>query len=97
MFKYIAFNSWIVRNPVPLTQIRGVFKPSDLRKFGEQYGDQIGWDTVNRAHIMSHDISSISFTHYKAFTPEMVFNVYMKAWSNVKLISNWDSVNQSGF
>ncbi|MGD0534274.1 MAG: hypothetical protein ABR999_02375 [Methanoregula sp.] len=89
MFKYIAFNSWIVRNPIALTQIKGVFKPSDLRKFGEQYGDQIGWETVNRAHIMSHDISSISFTHYKSFTSEMVYNVYMKAWGEIKLIPDF--------
>ena len=79
MFRYIAFNSWIIRNPIPLSQIKGVFKPSDLRKFGEQYGDQIGWEIINRAHIMSHDISSISFTHYKSFTPEMVYKIYMNA------------------
>ena len=89
IFRYIAFYSWIIRNPIPLTQIKGVFKPSDLRKFGEQYGDQIGWELVNRAHIMSHDISSISFTHYKSFTPEMVYKIYMKSWDDINLIPDF--------
>lgn len=89
MFKYIAFDSWLGRNPVKLTQIKGLFKPSDLRKFGEQYGDEIEWNSVNRAHIMSHDISLISFKHYKSFTPQLVFKIYMRAWKDTNLIPEW--------
>ena len=86
MFRYIAFRSWLVRNPLPLTKVNSNFLPGDMRKFGEQFGDQINWDTVNRAHIMSHDISSISFSHYKAFTSEVVHRIYMNAWQNIDLI-----------
>ncbi len=87
MFRYVAFRSWLMRNPLPLTKVNSKFLPGDMRKFGEQYGDQIKWDSVNRAHIMSHDISSISFAHYKAFTAEAVYRIYMEAWENINLTS----------
>jgi len=89
MFKYTAFEAWLKRNPVGMTQIKGFFKPSDLRKFGEQYGDEIEWNSVNRAHIMSHDISLISFKHYKSFTPQTTYKIYMNAWKDTDLIPEW--------
>jgi len=87
MFRYIAFRSWLIRNPLPLTKVNSNFLPGDMRKFGEQFGDQIRWDSVSRAHIMSHDISSISFSHYKAFTADVVYRIYMEAWKEVSLTS----------
>ena len=96
MFRYIAFRSWLMRNPLPLTKVNSNFLPGDMRKFGEQFGDQIKWDTVNRAHIMSHDISSISFAHYKAFTAEIAYRMYMEAWENVDLIPKSCSLEAVG-
>ncbi|MDD1725833.1 MAG: hypothetical protein LUQ34_03010, partial [Euryarchaeota archaeon] len=49
----------------------------------EQYGDVIGWDTSNRAYIITHGVSGIDWKHYKHPLPENVYDVYMQYWSSV--------------
>ncbi|MGZ4847676.1 MAG: hypothetical protein ACXV3E_07835, partial [Halobacteriota archaeon] len=61
------------------------FRLGDLRKFTEQYGDIIGWDQSNRAHIMTHGVSGIDWKHYKHPLPEHVYHIYMRYWRDVVL------------
>ncbi|MGD0172164.1 MAG: hypothetical protein ABSB81_08595 [Halobacteriota archaeon] len=58
---------------------------SDLRKFTEQHGDVIGWDSSNRAHILTHGVSGVSWSHYRNPLPENVYDIYMNYWENVDL------------
>jgi hypothetical protein len=90
MFPVSALNQWLwklrqVGREVSLTRCGGYFVLSDLRKFTEQHGDVIGWDSSNRAYILTHGVSSVSWSHYRNPLPENVYDIYMKYWRNVEL------------
>ncbi|MFZ0011707.1 MAG: hypothetical protein WAL97_07385 [Halobacteriota archaeon] len=88
MFPLCAFIQWLIRgreagNEIPLRRCNGHFVLSDLRKFTEQHGDVIGWDSSNRAYILTHGVSGVSWGHYRNPLPENVYDIYMKYWENV--------------
>jgi hypothetical protein len=72
LFEYNSLESWVKRQQIPLTRIKGNFVLGGLRKFAEQYGDIIQWDQSNRAYIMTHAISRIDWKHYKHPLPQTV-------------------------
>ncbi len=69
-----------MRQQIPMTRFEGRFVLSDLRKFAEQHGDVVGWNESNRAYLMSHGISGLSWAHYRQPLPENVYDVYMQYW-----------------
>jgi len=85
MFNYGSFEMWLKRQKIPMSRFDGHFVLSDLRKFAEQYGDVIQWESSNRAYILTHGVSGVDWRHYKHPLPESVYDVYMKYWKNVSL------------
>ncbi|MGZ4934354.1 MAG: hypothetical protein ACXV49_07635 [Halobacteriota archaeon] len=84
-FEYISFLQWTKRQKVPMSRFKGHFVLGDLRKFAEQHGDIIGWESSNRAYILTHGVSGVDWTHYKHPLPENVYDTYMKYWEDVHL------------
>jgi len=89
MFPLYALIQWFRRrreagNKIPLSRCGGYFVLSDLRKFTEQHGDVIEWDQSNRAYIMTHGVSGVSWAHYRHPLPEYVYDIYMKYWKDVR-------------
>ena len=78
-------SSWVKPAKIPLSQVNLHFVLGDLRKFAEQYGDLTGWDSSNRAYMLTHGVSGVDWTHYKHPLPEHVYDVYMKSWGDVQL------------
>jgi len=60
---------------------------SDFRKFAEQFGDIIGWDTTNRKYILAHGMTGVDWKHYKHPLPEDVYDIYLRSWGDVDLTS----------
>ena len=83
MFRYSSFWMWAKRQKIPMSQFDGHFQLGDMRKFAEQYGDVIQWDQSNRAYILTHGVSGVSWSHYRNPLPENVYDIYMKYWENV--------------
>jgi hypothetical protein len=83
MFIHGSFLMWIKRQKIPMSRLKGHFVLGDLRKFAEQHGDVIQWDQSNRAYILTHDVSGVSWSHYRNPLPENVYEIYMKYWKNV--------------
>ena len=78
---------WLKRNRLPLERSKEFhFVVGDLRKFAEQYGDIIKWNSSNRAYILTHNVSSVDWESYKHPLPEFVYKIYMEAWKDVDLI-----------
>jgi integrase len=87
LFHHGSFWMWVKRQQIPMSQFKGHFVLGDLRKFAEQHGDIIEWDQSNRAYILTHDVSSISWSHYRNPLPEYVYDIYVKYWGDVTLKS----------
>ena len=85
MFIHSSFKQWIKRQKIPMSRFKGHFQLGDLRKFAEQHGDVIQWDQSNRAYILTHDVSSVSWGHYRNPLPENVHDIYLKYWRDVEL------------
>jgi hypothetical protein len=85
MFKHGSFWMWIKRQKIPMSRFAGTFVLGDLRKWTAQYADISGWEQSNRAYVMTHDISSVSWRHYRNPLPENVYKVYMQYWRDVDL------------
>ena len=83
MFTHGSFLNWIKREKIPMSRFKGHFVLGDLRKFAEQQGDIIQWEQSNRAYILTHDISGVSWTHYRNPLPENVYDIYMQYWKDV--------------
>ena len=61
MFQHGSFWMWVKRQKIPMSRFDGNFVLGDLRKFCEQHGDTIGWDQSNRAYILTHGVSGVSW------------------------------------
>ena len=85
MFTHGSFWMWVKRQKIAMSRFKGHFVLGDLRKFAEQYGDIIEWDQSNRAYILTHDVSSVSWGHYRNPLPENVHDIYLKYWRDVEL------------
>ena len=90
MFPLSVLNQWLWRSrkeedEIRLSRCNGYFVLSDLRKFTEQHGDVIGWDSSNRAYILTHGVSGVDWAHYKHPLPEYVYEIYMRYWRDVDL------------
>jgi hypothetical protein len=85
MFKHGSFWRWIKRQKIPMSRFKGTFVLGDLRKWTSQQSDISGWEQSNREYVMTHDISSISWRHYRNPLPENVYDIYMKFWGNTQL------------
>jgi integrase len=85
MFTHSSFKQWIKRQKIPMSRFQKHFALGDLRKFAEQHGDIVQWDQSNRAYILTHDVSSISWGHYRNPLPENVYDIYMGYWENVDI------------
>jgi integrase len=83
MFTHNSFLQWIKRQKIPMSRFQKPFVLGDLRKFAEQHGDVIQWDQSNRAYILTHGVSGVSWSHYRNPLPENVYDIYMKYWENV--------------
>jgi hypothetical protein len=55
---------------------------SDFRKFAEQFGDIIAWDSTNRKYVLAH---GMDWEHYKHPLPEDVYDTYMLYWRDIEL------------
>jgi hypothetical protein len=82
-FSYNSIQMWFKRNHVPMSEFKGHFELSDLRKFAEQHGDIIQWEQSNRAYILTHGVSGVDWRFYKHPLPDSVYDVYMKYWADV--------------
>ena len=85
MFIYNSLVMWLKREHIPLSRIATHFTLGDLRKFAEQCGDAIQWEQSNRAYILTHGVSGVSWAHYRHPLPETVFEVYIQYWKDVEL------------
>jgi integrase len=83
MFIYNSLVMWLKRENIPLSRIATHFTLGDLRKFAEQNGDVIQWEQSNRAYILTHGVSGVSWSHYRNPLPEYVYDIYMTYWENV--------------
>jgi hypothetical protein len=83
MFIYNSLVMWLKREDIPLSRVATHFTLGDLRKHAEQTGDIIQWDQSNRAYILTHGVSGVSWSHYRNPLPENVYDIYMKYWENV--------------
>jgi hypothetical protein len=86
VFDIFQLQKWLYLHQQPLKHVAGKLEVKDLRKFFEQKSDELGFTDANKNYIMSHGVSSINWTSYKAFLPENVYAVYMKYWGAVALI-----------
>jgi hypothetical protein len=86
LFEYNSIVMWVKREKIPLTRVAQSFTLGSLRKWAEQHGDIIQWDSSNRAYVMSHNVSGIDWKHYKHPLPEDAYRVYMQYWRDVELI-----------
>jgi hypothetical protein len=84
MFAYDSVLTWIKREKIPLIRIPTHFTLGDLRKFAEQHGDIIQWEQSNRAYILTHGVSSVSWSNYRHPLPEHVYDIYMNYWKDVR-------------
>jgi integrase len=84
MFAYDSVLTWIKREKIPLIRIPTHFTLGDLRKFAEQHGDVIQWEQSNRAYILTHGVSSVSWSNYRHPLPEHVYDIYMNYWKDVR-------------
>ncbi len=83
MFIYNSLVIWLKREHILLSRIATHFTPGDLRKPVEQTGDIIQWDQSNRAYVLTHGVSGVSWAHYRHPLPENVYDIYMEYWRNV--------------
>jgi integrase len=83
MFTHSSFKQWIKRQKIPMSRFQKHFALGDLRKFAEQNGDAIQWEQSNRAYILTHGVSGVSWSHYRNPLPENVYDIYMGYWENV--------------
>ncbi|MGZ4928634.1 MAG: hypothetical protein ACXV76_10225 [Halobacteriota archaeon] len=83
-FEQLSFQQWLRYNEIQLKHGGARIVNGDLRKFAEQHGDVIGWDSSNRAYILTHGVSGVDWTHYKHPLPEHVYDVYMRCWGGVR-------------
>jgi hypothetical protein len=86
IFQHGSFWMWVKRQKIPMSQFKGHFVLDDLRKFCEQHGDAIGWDSSNRAYVLTHGVSGVSWSHYRNPLPETVYDMYMKYWADVQFV-----------
>ncbi|MGZ4883699.1 MAG: hypothetical protein ACXV2A_07390 [Halobacteriota archaeon] len=88
-FQYNSFEKWLERQKVPLPRVRDPTKAhmwvSDFRKFAEQFGDIIGWESTNRKYVLAHGMTGVDWSHYKHPLPENVYDSYMRYWADVHL------------
>ena len=85
LFEYNSFQMWVKRAKIPMSRFKGHFVLGDLRKFATQQADVIGWNEPNRAYIMTHGVSGVSWSHYRNPLSETVYRVYMESWRDVNL------------
>jgi integrase len=85
IFEQLSFQQWLRHSEVRLLHSNARIVNGDLRKFAEQRGDIIQWDQSNRAYILTHEVSGVSWSHYRNPLPENVYDIYMKYWRNVDL------------
>ncbi|MGZ4885740.1 MAG: hypothetical protein ACXVI7_10065 [Halobacteriota archaeon] len=85
-FEQLSFQQWLRYNEIQLKHGGARIVNGDLRKFAEQHGDVIGWDSSNRAYILTHGVSGVDWTHYKHPLPEHVYDVYMNSWGDVQFV-----------
>jgi integrase len=90
LFMYYSFEKWVERQQIPLSRVRDPSKAhlwlSDFRKFAEQFGDSIGWDTTNRKYILAHGMTGVDWQHYKHPLPEDVYDTYMRFWREIEVV-----------
>jgi integrase len=88
-FIFNSFEKWLERQKIPLPRVRDPSKAhlwlSDFRKFAEQFGDIIGWDTTNRKYVLAHGMTGVDWEHYKHPLPEDVYDTYMRYWRDIEL------------
>jgi hypothetical protein len=88
-FMFNSFEKWLERQKIPLPRVRDPTKAhlwlSDFRKFAEQFGDIIGWDTTNRKYVLAHGMTGVDWEHYKHPLPEDVYDTYMRYWRDIDL------------
>jgi integrase len=88
-FMYNSFDNWLRRHRIPLPHVLDPSKAhlwlSDFRKFAEQFGDIISWDTTNRKYVLAHGMTGLEWEHYKAPQREDVYDKYIEAWKNIDL------------
>jgi hypothetical protein len=85
VFAYGSFLMWTKRQEIPMSRFHGHFVLGDLRKFAEQHGDVIQWESSNRAYVLTHGVSGVDWRFYKHPLPDSVYDIYMKYWGNVLL------------
>ena len=95
-FMFHSFEKWLERQRIPLPRVRDASKAhlwlSDFRKFAEQFGDVIGWETTNRKYILAHGMTGVDWEHYKHPLPEDVYDTYLRYWRDIKL-ADWKEID----
>jgi hypothetical protein len=85
VFSVNAMRLWLYGCPQSLTKTVGRLRTMDLRKFFEQKSDELGFTDAHKNLMMSHGCSSINWTSYKGFLPEVVYARYIEKWGDVKI------------
>ncbi len=88
-FMYNSFVKWLERQRVPLPRVLDSSKAhmwlSDFRKFCQQFGDKISWDSTNSKYVLAHGMTGVEWEHYKNPQREDVYDKYMEAWKEIDL------------
>ena len=88
IWSYPSIRRWLLKTKIPLSNCEGWWNLKDLRKFFEQFSDEIGFMDANKNFIMSHGISGVNWTSYKQFRPDSVYNTYIDKWGKVDFITS---------
>jgi len=59
-----------------------------LRKYFIQKSNEIGLKDDFRDYIVSNQMNSVQWQHYKNFTHKQIYEGYLRAWGSVKFVDN---------
>jgi hypothetical protein len=85
LFCHVGLSQWFDRHLIRLIHTNRIFQLKVIRKFFEQKSDEIGFTDANKNFIMSHGVSSISWTSYKQFLLENVYKSYIEGWEKIRI------------
>jgi len=83
IFNYRQLQKWLYENQFMLTECDDRFVTKHLRKFFEQYSDELGFSDVYKCYIMTHGMSGVQWTNYKRIRRESLYTQYISKWGGV--------------
>jgi len=83
IFNYRQLQKWLYKKQIMLTEYDDRFVTKHLRKFFEQYSDELGFSDAYKCYIMTHGMSGVQWTNYKRIRQGSLYTQYMSRWGDV--------------